>query len=101
MSANREILSIPVVANGNVAQYQDIEPCLETTKCDAVMAAYATLTNPALFSGQVPDKIELAFEYLEMCKAFPTRTKIIRAHLCKLLKKQYPLLSSISFVSSY
>jgi tRNA-dihydrouridine synthase 1 len=89
--AVKEILSIPVVANGNVAQYQDIEPCLETTKCDAVMAAYATLTNPALFSGQVPDKIELAFEYLEMCKAFPTRTKIIRAHLCKLLKKQFQI----------
>lgn len=84
----KEELSIPVIANGNIAKFEDIEPCLETTKCDGVMAAYAALTNPALFSGKRPDKISLAFEYLDMCKQYPTRTKIIRAHLCKLLKKE-------------
>jgi hypothetical protein len=93
MAANdREALAIPVIANGNIAQFEDIEPCLEATRCEGVMAAWAALNNPALFSGQVPDKVALAIEYLDMCEAYPTQPKSIRAHLCKLLKKQCVLL---------
>jgi tRNA-dihydrouridine synthase 1 len=85
----KEELAIPVIANGNIGQYADIEPCLEATKCEGVMAAYATLTNPALFSGQTIDRVALAFEYLDTCETYPTQSKTIRAHLCKLLKKQF------------
>jgi hypothetical protein len=86
---DREALAIPVIANGNIAQFEDIEPCLEATRCEGVMAAWAALNNPALFSGpRVPDKVALALEYLDMCETYPTQPKSIRAHLCKLLKKQ-------------
>jgi tRNA-dihydrouridine synthase 1 len=85
----KEALSIPVIANGNIAQFEDINPCLEATRCDGVMAAWAALNNPALFSGQVPDKVALALEYLDMCETYPAPLKCIRAHLCKLLKKQF------------
>lgn len=85
----KEALSIPVIANGNIARYEDLEPCLEATKCEGVMAAYAALANPALFSGRLPDKVSLALEYLDTCRTYPTRTKIIRAHMCKMLKKEY------------
>jgi len=87
----KEALAIPVIANGNIAQFEDIEPCLEATRCEGVMAAWAALNNPALFSGQVPDKVALAIEYLDMCEAYPTQPKSIRAHLCKLLKKQFQI----------
>jgi len=80
-----------VIANGNIAQFEDIDPCLQTTRCEGVMAAWAALNNPAIFSGQVPDKVALAIEYLDMCETYPTQPKCIRAHLCKLLKKQFQI----------
>lgn len=34
----KEHLSIPVIANGNVAVFDDIQKCLDETGCDAVMS---------------------------------------------------------------
>ncbi len=52
------------------------------------MAAVATLYNPALYSNTTPDTISLAHEYIDYCVKYPAKAKMMRAHLCKLLKKQ-------------
>lgn len=42
-------LRVPVIANGGVETYEDVEACLRATGADAVMSAEALLENPTLF----------------------------------------------------
>ena len=43
------VTDIPIIANGNIITYQDIQNNLEFTKADGVMSAEGILDNPALF----------------------------------------------------
>jgi tRNA-dihydrouridine synthase 1 len=45
----KESLSIPVIANGGMATYEDCIRCLEYTGCDGVMSSESILEYPALF----------------------------------------------------
>lgn len=46
----KQVLTIPVVANGDVTTVADIDNILSQTSCDAVMIGRAALENPWLFS---------------------------------------------------
>jgi tRNA-dihydrouridine synthase len=86
-------LSIPVVANGNIHNYQDLEACLSYTKADAVMSAEALLANPALFSplppSLLPSPCQLAREYItlatQLAPTLPTNFKYLRQHVGNML----------------
>lgn len=43
-----QVLSIPVVANGGVENFEDLSRCLATTGADGVMSSEAALENPAV-----------------------------------------------------
>ncbi|KAL6459737.1 hypothetical protein MHYP_G00314960 [Metynnis hypsauchen] len=47
----KDSLSIPVIANGDVKNLQDVESIHQLTGVDGVMAARGLLANPALFAG--------------------------------------------------
>ena len=113
--AVKEAVSVPVVANGNLLFYGDVEKCLAATGADAVMSAEGNLYNPAIFApspsppststaspestpstsraseyltGLHPRNTDLALEYLAIVKAQKTRTKgsAVKGHLFKLLR---------------
>ncbi|KAI8647259.1 dihydrouridine synthase-domain-containing protein [Parasitella parasitica] len=93
IKAVKEVLTIPVVANGNILYHDDIQRCLDYTGVDAVMAAEGSLYNPAIFSKHhkfPPLAIEMAREYLEICKVEKTNGSSIKGHLFKILHSVLP-----------
>ena len=64
----REAVNIPVLCNGNILYFEDIERCLDYTGCEGVMTAEANLYNPALFSNKVYPVWEIADQYMEVCR---------------------------------
>lgn len=72
-------MRIPVIANGNISSYNDIERCLEYTKADAVMSAECLLWNPGLFSENEylesgpnrPPVLKYAAEYIDLAEKYP------------------------------
>lgn len=64
----KNILSIPVIANGDMTSIDDIKRCLEATKADGVMIGRAALGNPWIFGGRVPDLEEIKKVVLKHAK---------------------------------
>jgi tRNA-dihydrouridine synthase 1 len=81
----KQALRIPVVANGGIATFADIERCLEETGADGVMSSEALLENPALFANIQETPCTLALEYLRICEDYTTDVKMMKAHLFKIL----------------
>ena len=91
-----------MLANGSIADLDDVRECIRQTGVDGVMSSEAILEYPALFletgtkaTGGLrtgPGRARLAKEFLDLCKQFPpdkggqaSGMKCIRAHLHKML----------------
>lgn len=91
----KEELDIPVFTNGGVEVYEDLQKCLDLTKCDGIMVSEAILSNPAIFmppndaSGKLINRIALANEYLDLVEMYPAPLGMTRGHVLKML---YPFL---------
>jgi tRNA-dihydrouridine synthase 1 len=82
----KESVSIPVIANGNILYHEDIDKCMEVTKCDGVMVAETNLANPGIFCDKqffIPDLVD---EYLELCEKYPVPELYIRPHLFRMYR---------------
>ncbi|KAF8627332.1 hypothetical protein AX15_004406 [Amanita polypyramis BW_CC] len=77
-------LGIPVISNGNVRIWQNLEENLTFTGADGFMVGETLLGNPYLFSGPaVPDPVDIALEYLSLCKEHPNTVPIknVQTHI--------------------
>ncbi len=60
----KEIVSVPVIGNGNVKTPDDIAAMISTTGCDAVMVGRAAIGNPWIFAKLDADRVTLSERYL-------------------------------------
>jgi tRNA-dihydrouridine synthase 1 len=81
----KEMVKIPVFANGGIYTYEDCIKCLEYTGVDGVMSSEALLENPALFSGKLHDLDDLAIDYIEFAEKYTTDLGFVKGHLFKML----------------
>lgn len=89
--AVKNALSIPVIANGNVRCLADAEAAIEATGADAVMSAWALLDNPATFykgDAEMPSRMQLAREYLQLAEKYGTPLRMVRLHLFKMFRSR-------------
>ncbi|KAF8549135.1 FMN-linked oxidoreductase [Imleria badia] len=87
----KQALSIPVVSNGNVRTFSDVQHNAAYTCADGVMVGETLLGNPCLFSGEaLRDPVLMALDYLEMCKrlAGVATLKTMQAHVRYILEFQ-------------
>lgn len=83
----KNALSIPVIANGGIGCYRDVEKCIRDTGVDGVMSSEALLENPRLFheTGDyqfrchyVETQFSIALDYLEIAKRISEEASIRR-----------------------
>ncbi|CCM00232.1 uncharacterized protein FIBRA_02260 [Fibroporia radiculosa] len=67
----KDNLRVPVVSNGNVRTWEDIASNRKMTGADGIMVGESMLANPCIFSGTVPDPVEISLEYLDLCRDHP------------------------------
>lgn len=86
-----QVVTVPVIANGNVRNKQDADNAVKVTGAAAVMSAWALLDNPATFVGEdtsCPSRMRLVYEYLEVAELYKTPLRMVRLHLFKMLRSR-------------
>lgn len=66
----KKMLHIPVICNGGLGSFEDIDKCFEETKVDCVMSGEKLMEMPTFFSKKLYDIDDIALEYLESWKDF-------------------------------
>ena len=90
----KQALKIPVVLNGGISNFEDIEYALKYTGCDGVMSSESILEYPALFDpSKIYDMDELTLEYFDFYEKYPGEAtiKTVRAHLHKFMHSGFTL----------
>lgn len=93
IAAVKAALRIPVVSNGNIRTFADVQRCLDETQCDGVMSGCGILVHPRLFEkpalGEdaiVPEpSAALAREYVEYAVKYMATHQQITKHLVAYL----------------
>ena len=81
-------MKIPVIVNGGISTFADVEHALAHTGCDGVMSSESILEYPALFDpSQIYDMDDLTLEYVDFYEKYrgEANLKILKAHLHKFM----------------
>lgn len=93
IKAVKKALKIPVVANGNILYFEDIQRCIDATGADGVMVAESQLNNPCLFDGMPHSVCRVASEFLQICIDHPDSCHpgAAKSHLFHMLHALLPI----------
>ena len=93
--AIREAVDIPVISNGGIARFEDIQKCMDVTTCHGVMSSEAVLENPSLFAGSdsmlnkmtvLERQFHLTREFLDLVDKYPmSNFNYARKHIIQFL----------------
>lgn len=95
------IADVPIIANGNVIDWNDVVSNMEVTSADGIMSAEGLLNDPTLFSGAIngtpvnKDKLDIAIEYLDIVDEYPVPIKSVIFHvrrICSAYLEKYQLM---------
>jgi len=81
----KEALHIPVIANGDIRNKEDVEECLKFTGCNGVMSGEGLLSNPTLYSDAKISAKNIALEYLNFAQKYNAHIRFIRPHTLQIL----------------
>lgn len=86
----KNLVSIPVIGNGDVSSALEVLEKIENNYCDLVMIGRAAWNNPAIFSEisgkKIPSRNEVILHYLELVKRHPvTDFTDVKAQLSGML----------------
>ena len=88
IKAVKAALDIPVIANGNIHEFADIERCLAYTQADGVMSADAILSNPYFFANITDiDHRQMALEYLEFAVQYQANFRYVLPHILQIMAR--------------
>lgn len=88
----KKMINIPVIANGSLGNFEDIDKCFNETDCDCVMSGEKLLEMPFFFSKKIYDIDDIVLDYLNIYEKnynYLFDSNIIQGHLTKFY---YPLL---------
>lgn len=86
----KQMISIPLIGNGDVQTAQDVREKIDQGYCDLVMIGRAAWNNPAIFSEvagrEVPTKSEILQKYFALCEKYPvTELMDVKAQVSGML----------------
>jgi tRNA-dihydrouridine synthase 1 len=89
IKAIKDAIDIPVIANGNVLYFEDVEKCIAYTGVDGVMSAEGNLYNPGLFQPKMFAVWKLAQDYMDICFQIENSADHgqAKAHIFKIFHK--------------
>ena len=100
--AIKQVMNIPVIANGGIGSLEDVLLCMKYTGCDGVMSSEGLLENPGLFSDcfHIPKnrfvtKYEVCEEYLDLAQQTFTSPGAVKGHVMKFLKEEADLVPAL------
>ncbi|XP_026881416.2 tRNA-dihydrouridine(20a/20b) synthase [NAD(P)+]-like isoform X1 [Electrophorus electricus] len=105
----KDSLTIPVIANGDIRNLQDMESMHELTGVDGVMSARGLLANPALFAGFESTPLQCLWDWVDIALQHGTPFACFHHHLIYMLeritsqpeRKIFNSLSSTSAIIDY
>ena len=77
----KKLVKMPVIANGGLGTFEDIDKCFEYTGCDCVMSGEKLIEMPTFFSKKLYDINDIALEYCETWKKYFTLDEINKKHM--------------------
>ena len=86
----KKLVKIPVISNGGLGTFEDIDKCFEYTGCDCVMSGEKLIEMPTFFSKKLYDINDIALEYCDLWKKYypideinKSYMSVIRGHMFK------------------
>ena len=80
----KKLVKIPVIANGGLGSFEDIDKCFEYTGCDCVMSGEKMIEMPTFFSKKLYDINDIALEYCDIWKKFKSKEEIGKTHMSQI-----------------